>query len=252
MLVTIAHYITLSSAVGISLSPRMKTLITQSNYIPWRGWFALARAVDVVVLYDSAQFTKRDWRNRNLIHSGEKLTWLTIPVETKGRFHQKIFEVQTSDSNWPQSHLSHIRNAARRYHSSPDLVREIEALYQSVSHWTNLSQINRHIISWCFEKLKIDTKLLDDRDFEISGNPSERLARIAHEVGAATYVTGTAAREYLDENEFFVRNINIEWVDYSKLPSDPSLPEGAPEVSIIDTLLRCDEACCIQLSTFSE
>ena len=74
----------------------------------------------------------------------------------------------------------------------------------------------------------------------------------AHEVGAATYVTGTAAREYLDENEFFVRNINIEWVDYSKLPSDPSLPEGAPEVSIIDTLLRCDEACCIQLSTFSE
>lgn len=45
----------------------MKVLITQSNYIPWKGYFDAINCVDVLVLYDEVQYTKRDWRNRNLI-----------------------------------------------------------------------------------------------------------------------------------------------------------------------------------------
>jgi len=148
--------------------------------------------------------------------------------------------------------MGHILNAARTYRSNRDLVREIEGLYKSISQFTNLSQINRHMILWCFNKLNIGTKLLDDQDFKFSGNPSERLAKIAQQIGTTTYVTGTAARAYLDENEFSARKIDIEWVDYSRLPPDPSLPAGSPEVSIIDTFLRCDASTCIFLSTFSD
>ena len=39
-------------------------VITQSNYIPWRGYFDLLRSADEVVLLDSVQYTRRDWRNR--------------------------------------------------------------------------------------------------------------------------------------------------------------------------------------------
>ena len=36
------------------------------------------------------QYTKRDWRNRNLIKTPKGTEWLTIPVEVKGKFNQKI------------------------------------------------------------------------------------------------------------------------------------------------------------------
>jgi hypothetical protein len=43
-----------------------KVAILQSNYIPWKGYFDLIKSVDVFVIYDEVQYTKNDWRNRNL------------------------------------------------------------------------------------------------------------------------------------------------------------------------------------------
>ncbi|MCC7534232.1 MAG: WbqC family protein, partial [Bacteroidia bacterium] len=67
-----------------------KAIITQSNYIPWKGYFDSIGQVDVFVVYDDMQYTKRDWRNRNLIKTPQGLKWLTIPVEVKGKYFQKI------------------------------------------------------------------------------------------------------------------------------------------------------------------
>ena len=44
-----------------------KLIITQSNYIPWKGFFDSMSAVDELMLYDDMQYTRRDWRNRNKI-----------------------------------------------------------------------------------------------------------------------------------------------------------------------------------------
>ena len=43
-----------------------KILISQSNYIPWKGYFDNINAVDEFVVYDDMQYTKRDWRNRKI------------------------------------------------------------------------------------------------------------------------------------------------------------------------------------------
>ena len=60
-----------------------KIAISQSSYIPWKGYFDLINTVDEFVIYDDAQFTKRDWRNRNRIKTVNGLQWLTIPVKVK-------------------------------------------------------------------------------------------------------------------------------------------------------------------------
>lgn len=69
-----------------------KVAIVQSNYIPWRGYFDLIAFVDEFIIYDDMQYTKRDWRNRNRIKTSQGLQWITVPVQVKGRFHQKIRE----------------------------------------------------------------------------------------------------------------------------------------------------------------
>ena len=58
-----------------------KIAIIQSNYIPWKGYFDLIDSVDAFMLFDAVQYTRRDWRNRNLIKTPQGLSWLTVPVE---------------------------------------------------------------------------------------------------------------------------------------------------------------------------
>jgi hypothetical protein len=66
-----------------------KIIITQSNYIPWKGYFDSINMADEFVLYDDMQYTRRDWRNRNQIKTKDGLKWLSIPVEVKGKYFQK-------------------------------------------------------------------------------------------------------------------------------------------------------------------
>ncbi len=78
----------------------MKVAISQSNYIPWKGYFDNIAQVDEFVLYDEMQYTKRDWRNGNKIKTSQGLKWLTIPVELKGEFYQKIKDTRISEKEW--------------------------------------------------------------------------------------------------------------------------------------------------------
>lgn len=86
-----------------------KLIITQSNYIPWKGYFDGMSIVDQIVFYDDMQYTKRDWRNRNKIKTENGLKWLTIPVEVSGKYFQKINETKVADNKWSKSHLSIIK-----------------------------------------------------------------------------------------------------------------------------------------------
>ena len=81
-----------------------KIAILQSNYIPWKGYFELINMVDEFILYDDMQYTRRDWRNRNKIKTPQGLQWLTIPVEIKGKFFQKINEIKVSEKDWAKKH----------------------------------------------------------------------------------------------------------------------------------------------------
>jgi len=55
-----------------------KIAITQSNYIPWKGYFDLISAVDEMIIYDDMQYTRRDWRNRNKIKTPQGLQMIKV------------------------------------------------------------------------------------------------------------------------------------------------------------------------------
>lgn len=86
-----------------------KVAILQSNYIPWKGYFDIINMVDEFILYDDMQYTRRDWRNRNKIMTPTGLIWLTIPVENKGKFYQKINETKVLDHEWVDKHWRSIQ-----------------------------------------------------------------------------------------------------------------------------------------------
>ena len=213
--------------------------ITQSNYLPWKGYFDLIRSVDQVVLYDEVQFTRRDWRNRNRIRTREGLAWLTVPVLVKGKYDQKIESTVVSDSGWAENHwrtISH--NYARASHFT-EYSKQFQAFYEN-SPPENLSQINRHLIEIVLNILDISTQLAWSRDFPVDEvGKTERLVSICLEAGATTYVSGPAAKDYLDVTRFEQNGISVEWFNYVGYPAYRQLHVPfIHEVSVIDLLLN--------------
>ena len=81
---------------------RMKVVINQSNYLPWKGYFDLIHDADLFIFYDDLQFTKNDWRNRNKLKTPLGPAWLTIPVGK--HLDRLICEVTLPADNWAQKH----------------------------------------------------------------------------------------------------------------------------------------------------
>jgi hypothetical protein len=212
--------------------------ISQSNYIPWKGYFDFINSVDEFVLYDDAQFTRRDWRNRNLIKTAAGPKWLTIPVQVKGRFTQKVNETAIAGADWPNRHWRSIAlNYARAAHFH-DYGAEIEKLYAARPE-TLLSEVNFRFITGICRLLGIRTRFRWSSDFELQGDRSERLVNICRQAGADVYVSGPAARDYLDDAKFARSGIRVVWMDYERYPAYRQLyGDFQHGVSIVDLLLN--------------
>src|SRR3979411_1242126 len=90
-----------------------RVAIVQSNYIPWKGYFDIIRSVDEFVLLDDVQFTRRDWRNRNIIKTQAGPQWLTIPVKTKGQYDEPIDAIRIAEP-WAAKHWTALCHAYAR------------------------------------------------------------------------------------------------------------------------------------------
>ena len=74
------------------------------------------RRVDEFILYDEVQYTRRDWRNRNRFKTPAGIRWLTIPVQVKGRYLQRIDETIIGDRDGRPT-LGRCRSLAGRHWS---------------------------------------------------------------------------------------------------------------------------------------
>jgi hypothetical protein len=212
--------------------------IVQSNYIPWKGYFDLIAQVDEFVLYDDVQYTRRDWRNRNRIKTAHGPLWLTIPVRVRGRYHQRIRDVEVEDPGWAEKHWRSIVHHYASASAAADHRDALQQLYETAPNGC-LSEINEHFLTGICALLGIRTRFRRSSDFELADGRNERLAGICRQLGARTYVSGPAARDYLDEAVFRDHGIAVRWVDYSGYPEYRQLhPPFDHHVSIVDLLMN--------------
>lgn len=213
-------------------------VITQSNYIPWKGYFDLIDQADVTVLLDDVQFTRRDWRNRNRIKHRGGLQWLSIPIQVKGRFDQTIREAVVSDASWAQRHWAGIRHAYKPAPFYEDIASWLEPLYLECDE-THLSQINRRFLDAICAVLGIRTEFRWSWDFEPEENPSRRLLSICEALAATEYLSGPAAKSYLDLELFERAGVAVRWMDYSGYSEYQQLwGEFEHGVSVVDLLFN--------------
>lgn len=212
-----------------------RVAISQSNYIPWRGYFDLIASVDEFVFYDDVQYTTRDWRNRNRIKTPRGSQWLSIPV---GSSRKKICEIQISDALCGRKHWAILDANYARAPYFEEIERWLKPLFWEP--WTSLSELNQRLIAKICGVLGIQTRLSRSSDHRAVGDRSGRLLALCEELGANTYVSGPRAESYLDICAFRDAGVKVEWMDYTGYAEYPQLwGPFEPQVSIIDVLFNC-------------
>ena len=214
-----------------------RVVVLQSNYIPWKGYFDLVRDADLFIFHDDLQYTKNDWRNRNKIKTPKGAEWVTIPVGTDER--RLICDVAIKDTTWQVKHWNLLK---QHYGKCPHFAR-YQTFFEEVylgRQWGNLSELNQHLIrSISSELLNLKTAFRDSREYSLSGQKLDRLVELVTKAGADRYISGPAAKDYIDPSRFAEAGIELVWKDYSGYPEYPQrFPPFEHGVTILDLLFN--------------
>lgn len=212
----------------------MKVGIIQSNFLPWRGYFDFIRESDLFIIHDDLQYTKSDWRNRNKIKTPRGIEWISVPVH----YHhtsQLIEETPVDYSTpWAQKMLNRIREAYRRAPYFEPYFSELSDLLNQPA--VSISDLNLRLIKWVWRHLEIHTPIELSREYRPEGTKTARLIGILQKVKATTYLSGPAAKAYLDTELFERAGIRLEYKQYNYPEYEQLYPPFEPAVSVVDLL----------------
>jgi WbqC-like protein family len=212
-------------------------VVLQPSYLPWLGYFDQMCKADVFVWYDDVQFDKHGWRNRNRVKGPNGPLWLTVPILHKGRAEQPINAVEIDNrAAWSRKHL---RSVAQLYARAPFRDAVLPRLSELLLRpWERLIDLDIATTEWLAGEFGIRTPRHSASQLLIDGDRNARLINLCRHFRATRYISGDAARAYLDVAQFAAAGIEVVWHSYQH-PHYPQLHgEFVPYLSALDLLLN--------------
>lgn len=217
----------------------MKCVILQPFYIPWRGYFHQINCADTFIFYDDAQYEKHGWCNRNRIKTANGTQWLSIPVVNKGSIVKSIpineIKIDETQNNWREKHW---KTLAQSYRKAP-FFSKYESLLLNLYARNDkfLADLTIDLTIALARELGIEkTKFRRASEFAAGGRKTDRLLVLLNAVGATDYITGAAAKNYIETEKFAEAEINLEYMTYDYPEYEQLYPPFNGQVSVLDLL----------------
>lgn len=213
----------------------MKTVvILQPQFFPWRGVFEQIRLADEFVYLDDVQFQRRAFNNRVQIKTAHGPQWLTVPVRQHDR-STAIRDVEIDyRTPWREKHLGALRANYARAPFFGDAAGILSDVYAETPR--TIAEIGIAGTKRCAEYLRLLTPMTLSSGTPVSATRSMRLVELLVQRDATAYVTGHGALDYLEEQLFAERGIEVRVMEYRRTPYPQLHGTFDPHVSILDTI----------------
>lgn len=212
--------------------------IHQPNYLPYLGFFEKAYNSDVFVLYDTTQFKKNDWQNRNKLCVNNGWQWISMPVIHD--FGQKINEVKIKD---PSKNLAKNWRSIKVIYGRAPFFKDYSPVYEDIynSQIELVSELNTKIILAAASQLGLKTKFIKNSEMPpIDTKSTQALIDINKNAGADTYIAGAEGINYLDMDLWNSSGLKIIFQKYHHpVYTQFNSPEFQPYMNILDLLFNC-------------
>jgi hypothetical protein len=97
------------------MSENLHVAIIQTYFLPYIAYFQLISAVNVFVVYDNLQYTKKGWINRNQFLQNGESKFFTLPLKKDSDYLQ-VFQRKLADDFDKKSCCADWRQLIKRRH----------------------------------------------------------------------------------------------------------------------------------------
>jgi hypothetical protein len=218
----------------------VKLGIMQPYFFPYLGYFDLIHRTDRWVVFDTAQYIRHGWVNRNrILHPQTGWQYVIVPLEKHHR-DTPIRDIRVSGaSDWRariQGQLRHYRQQAPFYERVAALVADSLA-----GEETSLTRLNVRALAKVCEALGIpfEYRIFSEMDLALGPveGPGDWALRIAEALGADEYVNPPGGADLFDRAAFEAAGIRLTIQEPVQFEYPCGQYEFVPGLSAIDVLM---------------
>jgi len=218
----------------------MKLGLMQPYFFPYLGHFQLIARVDRWIAYDTAQYSKQSWINRNrILHPTRGWQYVTAPIHASE--FPPITEVRLVDkkllANRMGGQIDHYRGRAPYFENVKRLVDQV---FEATSS-DRLAELNINGLSLCCKYLGIgfESTFLSSLNLGKieAATPGGRVLRICEMVGADHYVNPASGSSLYEPDEWKTAGVRLEFLNPLSFQYDCTPYQFVAGLSILDVLM---------------
>lgn len=216
--------------------------IMQPYFFPYIGYFQLMNAVDIFVVYDNIQYTKRGWMKRNRILANGKDEYISIPIK-KAPYHLCVKDRFLSNT-WPEVRKRMLNKIAECYRKAPFFNHVYPMIKRCLIYEnSNLFEFILNSLIAVKDYLHINTKFMVsssiDIDHEVKGQ--DKVIAICKAIGAEKYINPISGVELYQRKQFENEGIQLRFIESENVQYPQFKHAFVPFLSIIDVMMFNDK-----------
>lgn len=218
----------------------MKLGIMQPYFFPYLGYFELIHQVEQWIVFDTAQYSRHSWMNRNrILHPVSGWQYIVVPIKKHAR-NTRICAIKISDNmHWKTrilGQVQHYKKHAPYFNDTVQLLQDCLAIDQ-----TSLSRFNTLILEKICTALDIPFHFsyFSEMDLQLGPieGPGDWALRISEALGATEYINPPGGADLFDPEKFKAAGIKLTIQPLNEFTYPCGNYQFIPSLSIIDAMM---------------
>jgi hypothetical protein len=218
----------------------MKTAIMQPYFFPYIGYFQLINSVDIFVIYDKIQYTKKGWINRNRILLNKKESMITLPIKKDSDF-LNVNERFLSD-NWLIESIKILNLVREAYRKAPYFDMVYPIINECINYDSrNLFKFIFNSINLIIDYLEIETQIILSSSININHElkAEDKVISICNELETSIYINPIGGLELYSKDKFMENGLDLFFLKTNDLVYQQcNNSTFISNLSIIDVLMN--------------
>ncbi|MCA9263772.1 MAG: WbqC family protein [Planctomycetales bacterium] len=220
----------------------MKLGIMQPYFLPYLGYFDLICRTDQWIVFDTPQYIRHGWVNRNrILHPQQGWQYIKVPLAKHAR-ETPINQIKIAEPDqWHArvlSQLQHYKKLGRYFSETYTFLQD--ALQVSTD---SLAELNVHLLDEVCQHISIPFRWRRFSEMQLElgpiHGPGDWALRICEAVGATEYVNPPGGASLFDVAAFERHGIRLQIQAYTPPEYDTRQYTFEPGLSIVDVMMWC-------------
>lgn len=219
----------------------MKIAGNQSYFFPYLGYFSLINQADLFIIFDSDQYIRRGWINRNrILHPAEEGSlYIRVPI-IKAPVEALIRDIQINNQmDWKSKIIAQMQPYKKL---APNYREVMSFLDDCFSYETDsISKLNTHLLKKTCSYLEIPHSIIDVEDLgvdviqnNVDGEWGVHYAKALH---ADTVFNLPSGSTFYNEEVYLQNGVEIQFLQNNLRAYDQKREKFEPGLSILDVMM---------------